>query len=113
MMDIFELCGWVGAVLVLVAYYMVTTGKAKGDSRNFQLINISGAVMLVVYTYNCQAYASMIVNVIWVAIGMTSFIKFIKLSNLKLGGRFIMKTRTKALLTASLLAIIVTQTGIL
>ena len=91
-MDGYELCGWIGAILVLVAYYMVTTGKASGDSKPFQLINISGAVLLVFYTYNCGAYASMIVNVMWVAIGLGSFIKFIKLSKLKLSGAFLLKT---------------------
>lgn len=94
-MNVFELCGWVGAILVLVAYYMVTTGKARGDSKPFQLINISGAILLVAYTYNCQAYASMIVNVMWVAIGMGSFIKFIKLSNFKLNATYLFKTTYK------------------
>lgn len=72
-MSIEEVCGWVGAILVLIAYYMVTTGKAKPDSQGFQLINIIGAVFLIYYTYSCRAYASMIVNIIWVAIGLSSF----------------------------------------
>jgi hypothetical protein len=93
MMNGYELCGWVGAILVLVAYYMVTTGRASGDSKPFQLINISGAILLIAYTYNCGAYASMIVNIMWVAIGMGSFIKFIKLSNIKLSTIFSLKTK--------------------
>lgn len=111
-MNVFELCGWVGAILVLIAYYMVTTGKAKGESIPFQMINISGATLLVVYTYNCQAYASMIVNIIWVAIGATSFTRFIKLSSLKLKGRYIMKTKTKAFLAVFLLAIVAISTPV-
>lgn len=101
-MSIYEICGWLGAILVLIAYYMVTTGKARGDSHMFQLINISGALMLVAYTFNCQAYASMIVNIIWVLIGITSFAKYIKLHYLKLA----LKTRAKALITTSIIAIV-------
>jgi uncharacterized membrane protein YuzA (DUF378 family) len=106
MKDVFELCGWAGAILVLIAYYLVTSGKAKGDSTSFQAINIGGALLLVAYTYNCNAYASMIVNIIWVVIGMTSVIKLINFSKLKMGGNYLMKTRGKAILMASLLAVI-------
>ena len=94
-MNGYELCGWIGAVLVLVAYIMVSTGKAKADSKPYQITNIIGALFLVAYTYNCEAYASMIVNIIWAGIGFTSFVKFIKLSNLKLNGRFLLKTKLK------------------
>lgn len=106
MNNFFELCGWAGAILVLIAYYLVTSGKAKGDSPSFQLINIGGALFLVAYTYNCNAYASMIVNIIWVVIGMTSVIKLINFTNLKLGGNFLMKTKSKAILLVSFLTLI-------
>jgi hypothetical protein len=98
-MNGFELCGWIGAVLVLIAYYMVSTGKAKGDSIPFQLINVGGAILLVAYTYNCQAYASMSVNIIWIGIGLSSFIKFINISGLKLERKFVMSTKTKLITT--------------
>jgi peptidoglycan/LPS O-acetylase OafA/YrhL len=83
-MTIPEFCGWLGAILVLYAYFMISTGRQSGDSASFQLINIVGAAMLIYYTYHCQAYASMIVNVIWVFIGLSSFIRFIKKTNIKL-----------------------------
>jgi hypothetical protein len=98
-MDIFELFGWVGAVLVLIAYYMVSTGKAKGNSIPFQLINISGAILLVAYTYNCEAYASMSVNIIWIGIGLSSFVKFINISSFKLERKFMMNTKSKLITT--------------
>ena len=74
-MSNYEVCGWIGAVLVLVAYYLVTVGKVKADSMYFQLINILGASLLVLYTYHCHAFASMIVNLIWIVIGFTSVFK--------------------------------------
>ena len=80
-MNVAEISGWIGAVLVLVAYYMVSTGKAKADTTVFQLINILGATFLIYYTYSCKAYASMIVNIIWVFIGMSSFMTYIKFND--------------------------------
>ena len=82
-MNIEELSGWLGAILVLVAYFMVSTGRAKADSSGFQLINIIGAIFLIYYTHSCKAYASMIVNIMWVFIGLGSLITYVKLKNLK------------------------------
>lgn len=82
-MNLIDLSGWVGAILVLVAYYMVTSGKAEADSYIFQVVNIIGAGFLIYYTYNCKAYASMTVNILWVLIGVQSFIKFIKVRDFK------------------------------
>ena len=83
-MNLIELSGWLGAILVLIAYYMVTSGKAGADSHIFQLINIIGAGFLIYYTYNCRAFASMTVNILWVFIGMNSFVKFIKIKDFKI-----------------------------
>jgi hypothetical protein len=105
-MSLEELAGWIGAILVLIAYCMVTLGKAKAESTNFQLINIIGAAFLVFYTYSLKAYASMSVNIIWVLIGVSSFRSFLRsksynferlLNNIKEGAA--MKTKTKLVLT--------------
>lgn len=67
-----EVFGWVGAILVLGAYFLVSTGKAEGSSNSFQYMNIAGAVCLIIYTYHCEAYASFAVNSVWVLIGLRS-----------------------------------------
>ena len=74
-MNMFELFGWVGAILVLIAYYLVSTEKTSSRSIGFQALNIGGAICLVLYTYNCKAYASMSVNLIWIFIGIASVSK--------------------------------------
>lgn len=84
-----EICGWIGAILVLYAYFMVSSGKVDGSCHKFQTINIVGALFLVVYTYGCQAYASMVVNLIWVGIGIHTALKNTK--------EVLMATRIKVL----------------
>lgn len=111
-MNIFEISGWIGAILVLFAYFMVSTGKASGDSQGFQLINISGAVFLVAYTYSCQAYASMIVNIIWAGIGTATFSKFLNFSKLINQGITMMKKRTKTVLVTLLLTVLAVSTPV-
>jgi|APTNR8051073442_1049403.scaffolds.fasta_scaffold66792_2 fluoride ion exporter CrcB/FEX len=64
--------GWIGAILVLYAYMMVSTKRLEGNSLHYQAVNIAGAFCLMVNTYFHQAYPSAIVNVIWIGIGFYS-----------------------------------------
>lgn len=91
-----EFSGWIGAVLVLVAYYLVTVGKANGNSTTFQMMNIIGAIFLIYYTYNCKAYASMAVNTVWVIIGLGSFVKSMKGRDKKIYSKLILKSQKSA-----------------
>ena len=74
-MDVIEFFGWAGAILVLIAYFLVSTKKADPESVYFQMINVFGGSFLIIYTYNCNAVASMAVNIIWVVIGLHSISK--------------------------------------
>jgi hypothetical protein len=65
-----EVFGWVGALLVLVAYYLISHNKVTSEDLSFQMLNILGAVCLIIYTYSREAYASVLVNTIWVLIGL-------------------------------------------
>ena len=72
--------GWLGAVFVLVAYYLVSSNLVDPKSMRFQSMNILGALLLVYYTHSCKAYASMMVNIIWVFIGIHSLVKGIQIN---------------------------------
>lgn len=66
---IFDGLGWVGAACVLVPYALVSTGRLSGTAPSFRVFNIVGGVLLMLNTWYHRAYPSMIVNVIWIAIG--------------------------------------------
>ena len=61
--------GWCGALVVLLAYALVSTRRVEGDSVFFQVLNITGAALLSVNTFYLGAYPSSFVNVIWIGIG--------------------------------------------
>ena len=65
-----EAAGWTGAVLVLGAYVLVTLGKLSGQSAAFQAMNLVGAAGFVVNTWWHGAIPSMVLNIIWAAIGL-------------------------------------------
>lgn len=67
-----HIIGTVGAVLLLLAYFLVSRKKVDGGSRFYQVLNIIGAAMLAVLTLYTQAWAAMGLNVIWVVIGIAT-----------------------------------------
>ncbi|MCS6820163.1 MAG: hypothetical protein NZ522_09455 [Chitinophagales bacterium] len=71
---VIDFTGWAGAVLVLYAYFMVSTRRVAGNSLHYQAANILGAVFLMINTYFHQAYPSTIVNLIWIGIGIYSLL---------------------------------------
>jgi len=70
----FDAIGWVGAAALLVAYAMVSHKKLEGDSAAYQLLNISGSVLLAVNTIFYGSYPSTFVNLIWAGIAVFSIV---------------------------------------
>jgi hypothetical protein len=62
--------GTLGAALLLIAYFLVSKGRIKGDSRVYQGLNVVGSVVLAVYGAALQAWSSMALNVVWALIGI-------------------------------------------
>ncbi|ANI76985.1 MULTISPECIES: CBU_0592 family membrane protein [Sphingobium] len=67
-----ELVGWLGAILVLGAYLLVSMGRLSGNSAAFQWMNALGASFFVLNTWWHGAIPSMVLNIIWGAIGFAA-----------------------------------------
>lgn len=67
---IINILGWTGSILYLLAYALVSAKKTAGDSFLYQGINILAGLLLVIYTLALGAYATTVLNVAWVAIGV-------------------------------------------
>lgn len=67
--------GWLGGILVVVAYLFNTTGKMKATDLSYQGLNLVGSIALIINTYIVGAYPSAAVNVIWVIIAIVGLIK--------------------------------------
>ena len=65
---IMDILGWLGAVLYLVAYGLVSTKKVESDSWVYQGLNIIAGTMLIINTYYLRAYPSAGLNIAWVGI---------------------------------------------
>lgn len=65
-----DLLGWVGTILYLIAYYLVSIKKVEGDSLSYQSMNIVAGVLLVINTFYWRAYPSLGLNAAWILIGV-------------------------------------------
>lgn len=72
-----ETIGWIGAVEVIIAYALNSSGTLSSDSVAFQLLNLTGAVFLIVNTWFNKAYPSMVINIIWTVIAVAALIRII------------------------------------
>jgi phosphatidylserine synthase len=65
-----DILGWIGTILYLVAYALVSMKKVEGDSAVYQGMNIAAGALLVINTLYLRAYPSAGLNVAWIGIGM-------------------------------------------
>ena len=65
-----ECAGWLGALLILGAYGLVTTGKLTARSALYQWMNIVGAVGFIINSGWNGAWPSAWLNIVWLAIGI-------------------------------------------
>jgi hypothetical protein len=65
-----DVLGWVGTVLYLFAYALVSIKKVEGDSLFYQGMNIVAGILLVINTFYWRAYPSLGLNVAWIGIGV-------------------------------------------
>ncbi len=78
-MDLFaEIVGWIGAVLILGAYAMLTAGKLQAKSIPYQAMNVVGALGFIVNSGWNGAIPSAALNVVWAGIGLAAIAGIVK-----------------------------------
>lgn len=67
---IIETVGWVGAVLILGSYILLSLGKLDGRSRTYQWLNVVGAAGFIANSGYNGAIPSAALNIVWMAMGL-------------------------------------------
>ena len=70
-----EVVGWVGAVLILAAYGLLTVGRLDAKNSAYQWMNVIGAAGFIANSGWNGAWPSAILNFIWVGIGAFALIR--------------------------------------
>lgn len=70
--------GLAGASCILLGFYRTSIGKWTGKSLWYELDNLLGAILLIIYQLSVGAYVTLFLNVIWVIVafvGITSIVE--------------------------------------
>ena len=67
--------GWIGALLLLTAYFLVSLRRLAGNGVLFQLLNIAGSVGLAAASVAGGVWPSVAVNVVWIGIGVVILVR--------------------------------------
>jgi hypothetical protein len=70
-----EVVGWIGAILILTGYGLLSAGKLDGKSPLYQWLNVTGALGFIANSAWHSAWPSAILNVIWVGIGIVALVR--------------------------------------
>ena len=70
----FDVMGWIGMVLVLLAYILLSTGKIKNGMK-YQLLNLFAGIFMAIGLFPKNAWFSFTLQVIWAIVAIVAIIK--------------------------------------
>jgi hypothetical protein len=65
-----DILGWLGALVLVAAYSLISYGSVDGRSPIYQTLNVIGSILLTVNTAWHRAWPSSAVNLVWVGIAI-------------------------------------------
>lgn len=74
---LFNMIGTVGVALIVLAYFLLEHGKLKSDQMLYPLMNLVGALLLLVSLYWTPNIPSIIIEIIWVSISIYGIMKIL------------------------------------
>ncbi len=73
---IFDILGWIGMVLVLLAYGLLSTNKID-NGKIYQILNLIAAIFMAIGLLPKNAWFSFALQVAWAVIALVAIIKII------------------------------------
>ena len=74
---IFDILGWIGMVLVLLAYALLSTNKIE-NGKLYQGLNLIAAILMAIGLYPTKAWFSFALQIVWALVALIAIIKIIK-----------------------------------
>jgi hypothetical protein len=70
----YDVIGWIGMILVLFAYILLSTNKIK-NGLTYQVINLLAGIFMAIGLYPKNAWFSFTLQVIWAIVAVIAIIK--------------------------------------
>jgi hypothetical protein len=75
---VINILGWIGSIAVVAAYGLNSYQRIKSDSIAFQLLNLTGAIFLIINSIYKQAYPFTFINSVWSVIAIVAIVGIIR-----------------------------------
>ena len=77
-MDIYQWIGFFGMIFIIVAYLLLQTNRSTIQSLQYQLLNLIGAILLLISLFVHFNLGSFIIEIFWIIITIYGIIINIK-----------------------------------
>ncbi len=67
--------GWIGVILIVVAYGLLSFGRISSDTVAYQGLNIAGSILIIIETLTKKDYQPMALNIIWAFIAVVALFR--------------------------------------
>ncbi len=74
-----EIAGWYGIAAILGAYMCVSLGIFDGTSMSYQLLNLTGAIGVIIVSIEKRVKQTLVLNLVWVVIAGVGLLRSIAL----------------------------------
>ncbi|OWK26906.1 MAG: hypothetical protein US76_02240 [Parcubacteria group bacterium GW2011_GWA2_38_13b] len=74
---IYETTGWIGTILIVVAYFLVSNDLVSSSGLMYQIMNVLGALFMGISVFKKTAWASFGLQIVWFVIGTIAIAKII------------------------------------
>lgn len=77
-MNVYEIYGMMGVVLIVVAYFLLQINKISSNDLKFSLMNFFGSLLIIVSLFYNWNLPSFIIEMFWMAISVIGIVKYFK-----------------------------------
>jgi predicted membrane protein len=74
-MDVFQWLGFAGMLCIVLAYFLLQIGKYDIHSLSYQLLNLSGAIALIISLAVHFNLGSFLIEIFWIVITLYGMVK--------------------------------------
>ena len=73
-MKLWNTLGWLGVLCILAAYALITFGLVTSDALTYILLNLFGALGIIVSSYKKKDFQPVVLNSVWLLIALIGLV---------------------------------------
>jgi len=74
MQFITQIFGWIGTLVIIIAYLLVSYKKVDGTNKYYQMMNLFGAVCVGLNVFQQKAWPALTLQIVWGIIAISSLL---------------------------------------